>query len=83
MNHNCMKRHFSNLAGILVFIGHVPIEEFYDWLEASSGGPDSPQTSPRNETVQLSRRQNDCGEFSRAVAVMNMMPNMTKPFKAQ
>ena len=52
--------------------------------EASSLGSDSPRTSPRNETVKQCRRQMTVANSPvHAVAVMNMMPNMMKPFITQ
>ena len=58
MYHNFISRHFSNQSGIIVLANgphaHCGVHHL---TEASSPGPDSPRTSPRNETVQQYRSQ--------------------------
>ena len=58
MYQNFISRHLSNQSGIIVLSNwpraHCGILQF---TEASSLGPDSPRTSPRNETVKQCSRQ--------------------------
>ena len=58
MYHNFISRHFSNQSGIIVLANgphaHCGVHHL---TEASSPGPDSPRTSPRNETLQQYRSQ--------------------------
>ena len=58
MYHNFISRHVSNQSGIIVLASgpraHCGV---FQLTEASSPGPDSPRTSPRNETVQQYRSQ--------------------------
>ena len=81
MYQNFISRHFSNQSGIIFLVNwpraHCGVLQL---TETSSRVPDSPRTSPRNETVKQFRRQMT---VSSPVAVMNMMPNMMKPFMAQ
>ena len=51
--------------------------------EASFPKPDSPWTSPRNESVKLSRRQMIVASYPIQWPPMNMMPDMMKPFITQ
>ena len=83
MHQNFRSRHYSNQSGIIVLVkwlrAHCGVLQL---TEASFLGPNSPRTSPENETVKHCRRQMT-GELSSPVAVMNMMPNMMKPFMTQ
>ena len=58
MYQNFISRHLSNQSGIIVLVNwphaHCGVLQL---TEASSLGPDSPRTSPRNETVKQFRRQ--------------------------
>ena len=58
MYHNYISRHFWNQSGIIVLVdwprAHRGVLQL---IEASSLWPDSPRTSPQNETVKQCRRQ--------------------------
>ena len=59
MCHNFISRHFSNQSGIIVLVNwprarHCGVLQL---TEASSLGPDSPRTSPRNQPVKQCRCQ--------------------------
>ena len=58
MYQNFISRRFANQSGIIVLVNwprvHCGVPKL---TEASSLGPDSPRTSPKNETVKQCRRQ--------------------------
>ena len=58
MYQNFISRHLSNQSGIMILVNwtraHCGVLQS---TEASSLGPDSPRTSPRNETVKQCRSQ--------------------------
>ena len=83
MHKNFISRHFSNQSGIITVLVNWPRAPcgVLQLTEASYLGPDSPRTSPRNETVKQCRRQMTV--TNSPVQWPSWMPKMMKPFLTQ